>query len=98
MPKMPAQAYTIADLTKWVQIARTEAPESPSQEACEAAPKVRSFTTMGHPTGVILVLKLDNGETISLHANPVIAQHLGLNILATGQQMKWLNQNNEIIP
>ena len=98
MPKQPRNAFTITDLARWRAIANAESPDTPPQQMCETAPQIRSFTTMGGSAGLVLVLKLDNGETLVIGANPFIASKLAQNILATGKHMQWLDKDNEPSP
>jgi len=94
MPKHRRHPYTRADLERWKAIAEANTPDTPTQEACEFAPQISSFTTLGGGIGVVVHVKLDNGETALLGMNPMIAKYLALNILAIGQRLGWLDKDN----
>lgn len=98
MPPKNLSSLTIADLLQWQAIAIWEQPQTPAQHLCEAAPEIRSYTTVVRGNRIGLVAKLDNGQTVIWNVNPFLARNLALNILAIGQQMQWLDQNNEILP
>lgn len=89
-------ALTIADLMKWQSAAERELPDAPSKEACEAAPELRSFTTVVRGYRTVLVGKLDNGQTFAWDINPFMAQQMLLHFLAIGKQMQWLDEHNQI--
>lgn len=98
MEKRHFTRISIADLLQWQTAAIREAPDTPTQKACEMAPSVSSYTTVVRGVQTLIVAKLDNGQTVVWHMNPFIARNLALNILAIGQQMKWLDHDNEITP
>lgn len=96
MTKKDFSDLTLADLLKWQATALREQPDTPSQKDCKAAPSVSSYTTIVRGVHTLVVAKLDNGQTLSWNMNHFITRNLALNLLAIGQQMQWLDKNNEL--
>lgn len=96
MAKKRYDLFTIADLLKWKETAVREMPETPSKEACEAAPELLSFTAHIRGYRTVIAGKLDNGETFAWDLNPFMAQQILLHLIAVGQQMKWLDEHYQV--
>jgi hypothetical protein len=90
------QAFTKADLDRWVSIGAAQKPDAPTITACLTAPEVSSFNSKVLNTGMVVSLKLDNGQTVTVKINPVVALQLLNNIIDCGKGGSWLDANARI--
>jgi hypothetical protein len=96
MTGKPTQAFTMSDLNRWEAIGIAEQPDMPSHASCITAPSISSFNSKGLNTGLVANLKLDNGETLMVHINPVVALQLLNNIIDCGKRGGWMDSNARI--
>ena len=93
---MPKYAFTMEDLKNWETIAKRERPKSPTTAQCRAAPMISSFSTVAMRLGFAITLKLDNGDSLTLRANPAIGQFLLDEIEKSGKICGWLDANHDV--
>lgn len=95
-PRKPETAFDEMDLTEWAVRYDTNIPDAPSKVECLTAPEVLSFQALGRKLGLIVTMKLNNGQTITVSLNPVIAKYLADAIESGGENHGWMNRDHHI--
>lgn len=89
-------AFTLDDLKHWAERASLRLPNAPTAAECMTCKSLDSFNGMGMPTGFVIRLALDDGETLTVKLNPAIAVELVKVIRETGIKAGWTDGNDHV--